>query len=327
MRSRTLGQGLVTSAIGLGCMGMTQPRGGGADESESIRTIRRALDLGVTLIDTADTYGPHTNEVIVGKAIAGRRSEVVLATKFGIVKDAQGRRSVDGRPEYVRRCCDASLARLGIDHIDLYYQHRIASDVPVEETWGAMSELVAAGKVRYLGISEASAATVRRAHAVHPVAASQNEYSLFTREPESELMPTLRELGIGLVPYSPLGKGLLSGAIGADATFDTKDSRAINPRYQGDNIGRNVAAIEPLRELARAKDLTVAQLALAWLLRQGPDVVPIPGTRSVSRLEENAAAVAVELTGEDVARIGALLPPGIAAGDRRAAEPMVNAGA
>jgi aryl-alcohol dehydrogenase-like predicted oxidoreductase len=326
MESRTLGQGLVASAIGLGCMGMTQPRGGGADESESIRTIQRALDLGVTFIDTADTYGPHTNEIIVGKALAGRRSEVVLATKFGIVKDAEGRRSVDGRPDYVRRSCDASLARLGVDHIDLYYQHRVPRDVPVEETWGAMSELVAAGKVRYLGISEASPETVRRAHRVHPIAASQNEYSLFTREPEDELIPTLRELGIGLVAYSPLGKGLLAGAITGSESFDARDSRAHNPRYQADNLVRNLAAIEPLREMAALRHLTPAQVAIAWLLRQGPDIVPIPGTRSTPRLEENAAAATAELSDQDLAQIAAFLPRGVAAGDRRAAEPMANAG-
>jgi aryl-alcohol dehydrogenase-like predicted oxidoreductase len=326
MQSRTLGQGLTVSAIGLGCMGLSQPRGGGADEGESIRTINAAIDLGATFIDTADTYGPHTNEVLVGRAIAGRRDEIVLATKFGISKDARGRRSVIGRPDYVRSSCEDSLRRLAVDHIDLYYQHRVAGDVPVEDTWGAMAELVTAGKVRYLGISEASPVTVRRAHAVHPITASQNEYSLFTREPEHELIPTLRELGIGLVAYSPLGKGILSGQVTDAERADVRDSRAKNPRFLGENFTRNVASLAPFYALAETRGITAAQLALAWLIGVGRDIVPIPGTRSPQRMAENAAAGDIVLSPDELAELDALLPAGTASGDRRAHEPMANAG-
>lgn len=326
MQTRTLGQGLTVSAIGLGCMGLSQPRGGGADETEAIRTINTAIDLGVTFIDTADTYGPHTNEVLVGKAISGRRDEIILATKFGISKDAQGRRSVIGRPDYVRSSCEDSLRRLGVDYIDLYYQHRVAGDVPVEDTWGAMAELVTAGMARHLGISEASPATVRRAHAVHPITASQNEYSLFTREPEDELIPTLRELRIGLVPYSPLGKGILAGQVTDAERSDSRDSRARNPRFQGKNFTNNVKSLAPFNALAEAKGITPAQLALAWLISVGDDIVPIPGTRSPQRMFENAAAGDIVLSSDELAHLNALLPPGAAAGDRRAHEAMANAG-
>ncbi len=325
MRERTLGsQGLRVSAMGLGCMGMSQSYGP-ADEAESIATIHRALELGITFLDTADMYGPFTNERLVGRAIRGRRDGVVIATKFGNERRADGSWvGVNGRPDYVRRCCDASLERLGIDHIDLYYQHRVDPSVPVEETWGAMSQLVAAGKVRHLGISEAAAATIRRAHATHPMTAVQSEWSLFTRDPEAEVLPTCRELGIGFVPYSPLGRGVLTGTISGTTPFASDDFRAHTPRYQAGNLAHNLALVARLREVAESRGCTPAQLALAWVLAQGDDVVPIPGTKRRRYLEENAAAIDIHLTSEEMAAIEAIIPPGAAAGDRYAAEHMTR---
>jgi len=317
LKQRRLGtQGLVVSEEGLGCMGMSAFYGA-TDEEEGIATIHRALDLGVTFLDTADMYGPHTNELLVGRAIAGRRDEVVLATKFGNVLHDDGTRSVEGSPEYVRSACDASLRRLGVDHIDLYYQHRVDFDTPIEETVGAMAELVQAGKVRYLGLSEASPATIRRAHAVHPISALQTEYSLWTRDVEAEILPTLRELGIGLVPYSPLGRGFLTGTIRSPADdLDENDFRRSNPRFAGEALERNLALVERIRAIAAEKGVTAGQLALAWVLAQGDDVVPIPGTKRRRYLEENVAATAVELTADDLARIDAAVPVGAAAGER-----------
>jgi len=301
MRKRTLGQNLTVSALGLGCMGMSEFYGAG-DDAESVSTIHRALDLGVTFLDTADMYGPFVNEELVGRAIAGRRDEVVVATKFGIQRGPGGERiGLNGRPEYVRQSVEASLRRLGVDHIDLYYQHRVDPTVPVEETWGALAELVAAGKVRHLGISEASAATLRRAHAVHPVTAGQYEYSLWTRDPEGELLDTMRELGVGLVAYSPLGRGFLTGEVKDTESLAADDFRRSNPRFQGDNLDHNLALVAKVRDLAVAKDVTPAQLALAWVLAQGDDIVPIPGTKRRTYLEQNLAALDVVLTGDDLA--------------------------
>jgi aryl-alcohol dehydrogenase-like predicted oxidoreductase len=327
MKERVLGHGLTVPELGLGCMGMSQSYGV-PDDEESVATIHRALDLGVTLLDTADAYGPFTNERLVGGAIKGRRDEVVLATKFGNQRTPEGRR-VNGRPEYVRAACDASLDRLGVDHIDLYYQHRVDADVPVEETWGAMAELVAAGKVRFLGISEAAPATVRRAHAVHPMVAGQYEYSIFSRDPEDELLGVLRELGIGLVGYSPLGRGLLTGSLtpasaggagGAGGAgvggFGENDFRRRAPRFQGDNLTTNLVLAAKVAELAAAKGVTPAQLALAWVLAQGTDIVAIPGTKRRSYLEQNVAASEIELTTADLAEIDEAAPRGAAAGDR-----------
>ena len=317
--TRTLGTAspLKVSTLGLGCMGMSDFYGS-PDEAGGIATIRRALDLGVTFLDTADMYGPFTNERLVGKAIAGRRDEVVLATKFGIERLPDGTRvGINGRPEYVRAACDASLQRLGVDHIDLYYQHRVDPKVPIEETVGAMAELVQAGKVRHLGLSEASAATIRRAHAVHPITALQSEYSLFTRDLEDEILPTLRELGIGLVPYSPLGRGLLTGRFSPES-LEAGDSRATGyfPRFQGEALQANLALAERVRELAHAKDVTPGQLALAWVLAQGDDVVPIPGTKRVKYLEENVAAAGIRLTADDLAALDRAVPRGSVVGDR-----------
>ena len=327
MEQRTLdGQGLVVSAQGLGCMGMSQSYGPG-DDQESVATIHRALDLGMTFLDTADVYGPYTNERLVGRAIAGRRDEVVLATKFGNQRLADGSRVVNGDPDYVRQACDASLERLGVDHIDLYYQHRVDRSVPVEDTWGAMAELVQAGKVRYLGISEAAPATVRRAHAVHPISAGQYEWSLFTRDLEDEPLPTLRELGIGLVAYSPLGRGFLSGRITSPDDFGEGDFRRNHPRFSGENFARNLELVERVRELAASKDATPSQLAIAWVLAQGDDVVPIPGTKRRSYLEENLGALDVELTPEDLAAIEEVTPRGSVAGARYNPEMMVNVNA
>ena len=323
METRELGtSGLAVSALGLGCMGMSQSYGM-ADEKESVATIHRALDLGVTFLDTADMYGPFSNERLVGGAIAGRRDEVLLATKFGNERRPDGSWiGINGRPEYVHRACDASLQRLGVDHIDLYYQHRVDLSVPVEETWGAMSELVEAGKVRWLGISEAAPTTVRRAHGVHPVAASQNEYSLFTRDPEDGLLDTLRELGTGLVAYSPLGRGFLSGEITSPDQFGPDDFRRNSPRFQGENFARNLAVVGRVRDLARAKGVRPSQLALAWVLAQGKDVVAIPGTKRRHYLEENVAAAEVGLSAEDLAAIDEVTPKGVAAGDRYPPEHM-----
>jgi aryl-alcohol dehydrogenase-like predicted oxidoreductase len=324
MVSRTLGQGLVVSAEGLGCMGMSQSYGP-ADETESTATIHRALDLGVTFLDTADVYGPFLNEELVGRAIAARRDEVVLATKFGNERRADGSfGGVNGHPDYVRTACDASLLRLGVDVIDLYYQHRVDTTVPVEETWGAMSELVAAGKVRHLGISEAAPATIRRAHAVHPVTALQSEYSLFTREPEDEILPTIRELGIGFVPYSPLGRGFLSGTITSPDQFGPGDFRRFSPRFQGENFGRNLAVVDKVTELAATLDITASQLALAWVLAQGDDIVPIPGTKRRTYLEENAAALDIVLSADVLAAIEAVAPRGVATGNRYPDEHMAR---
>lgn len=317
MESRTLGtQGLVVSALGLGCMGMSEFYAG-RDDAESVATIHRALDLGVTFLDTADMYGPHTNEVLVGKAIRGRRKEVVLATKFGNMRGADGAfLGVKGRPEYVRSACDGSLKRLGVDVIDLYYQHRVDRSVPIEETVGAMSGLVKAGKVRFLGLSEASPATIRRAHAVHPISALQTEYSLWTRDPEEGLLATVRELGIGFVPYSPLGRGFLTGRFRRFEDLPEGDYRRLSPRFQGENFRKNLDVVAKVEEIAREKGCTPAQLALAWLHAQGADVVPIPGTKSRGRLEENVGALGVSLSSADLARIEAVAPKGFTAGPR-----------
>jgi aryl-alcohol dehydrogenase-like predicted oxidoreductase len=319
MIHRTLGvTGPQVSQLGLGCMGMSEFYGA-TDEAESIATIQRALDLGVTLLDTSDAYGPFTNEQLVGRAIRGRRDEVVISTKFGLLRsDDPSYRGVSGRPEYVRSACDASLRRLGVDHIDLYFQHRVDPDTPVEETWGALSELVAAGKVRHLGISEASPATLRRAHAVHPVTALQSEYSLFARDPEDELLPLCRELGIGFVAYSPLGRGFLTGQIRTPEDFAPDDYRRSSPRFMGENFERNLELVERVFEIAAEKDVTPSQLALAWLLRQGDDIVPIPGTKRRRYLEENLAATAIELSAEELERIEDAAPRGAAAGQRYA---------
>jgi aryl-alcohol dehydrogenase-like predicted oxidoreductase len=328
MEQRTLGgQGLAVPALGLGCMGMSQSYGPG-DDQESVATIHRALDLGMTFLDTADVYGPFTNERLVGRAIAGRRDEVVLATKFGNQRRADGSWvRVNGEPDYVRQACDASLERLGVDHIDLYYQHRVDRTVPVEETWGALAELVQAGKVRYLGISEAAPATVRRAHAVHPISAGQYEWSLFTRDLEDELLATARELGIGLVAYSPLGRGFLSGRITSPDDFGERDFRRDHPRFSGENFARNLELVDQVRQLAAAKGVTPSQLAIAWVLAQGDDVVAIPGTKRRSYLEENLGALEVELTPADLAAIERVTPRGSVAGERYTPEHMANVNA
>src|SRR3954447_2377308 len=317
MKTRMLGQGLEVSAEGLGCMGMSAWYGA-TDEQESIATIRRALELGIFFLDTADIYGNHMgeNEQLVGRAIEARRDEVVLATKFANHADADGGRSIIGRPEYVREAIDRSLANLNVEYVDLYYQHRVDQDTPIEETVGAMAELVDAGKVRHLGLSEASPETIRRAHAVHPITALQSEYSLWTRDPEDEILPTTRELGVGFVAYSPLGRGFLSGRIKSIEDLDPDDFRRSNPRFQGENFARNLELVERVREIANEKCVTPSQLALAWVLAQGEDVVPIPGTKRVRYLEENAAAGDVELTEDDLARIEAAFPKGATAGER-----------
>lgn len=325
MKRRTLGQGLEVSAEGLGCLGMSDFYGT-PDEAQGIATIHRAIELGVNFLDTADIYGPFTNERLIGRAIADRRESVILATKFGHERREDGTWvGINGRPEYVKSACDASLQRLGVDVIDLYYQHRVDRNVPVEETWGALKELVGSGKVRHLGISEAAPETIRRAHKVHPITAVQSEWSLWTRDPEDNgVLDVVRELGIGFVAYSPLGRGFLSGEIRSIDDLDANDFRRRQPRFQGENFIKNLQLVDKVREIAAEKKITPSQLALAWLLAQGEDVVPIPGTKHIRYLEENVAAVDVQLTVDDLARIDATAPKGAVAGQRYTDMSSVN---
>ncbi|HEY3807127.1 MAG TPA: aldo/keto reductase [Kofleriaceae bacterium] len=319
MKHRKLGA-LDVGAIGLGCMGMSAFYGK-TDDTESLAVIDRALELGVTLLDTADMYGPYTNEALVGKAIKGRRDKIVLATKFAI-QIVDGMRRINGKPAYVKSACDASLKRLGVDHIDLYYQHRVDPDTPIEETIGAMADLVKAGKVRYLGMSEASADTIRRAHKVHPISALQSEYSLWTRDPEDSVLATCRELGIGFVAYSPLGRGFLTGQLKKFDDLAADDFRRTNPRFQGDNFAKNLELVDRVTQLATQKGCTPGQLALAWVLAQGDDIVPIPGTKRRAFLEENLGAEHVSLSRRDLASIDEIAPKGAAAGERYAVATM-----
>jgi aryl-alcohol dehydrogenase-like predicted oxidoreductase len=326
MERRKLGtQGLEVSAEGLGCMGMSEFYGR-ADEGEAIATIHRAIELGVDFLDTADMYGPFTNELLVGRAIADRRDKVVLATKFGNERREDGSWvGINGKPEYVRSACEASLRRLGVEHIDLYYQHRVDKTVPIEETVGAMAALVEEGKVRHLGLSEASPETIRRASEVHPISALQTEYSLWTRDPEADVLPTVRELGIGFVAYSPLGRGFLSGRFRSPDDLPADDFRHNHPRFQGENFRRNLELVERVREIAEEKGVTPGQLALAWVLAQGNDVVPIPGTKRREYLEENVAATEIELTADDLARLDEAAPRGVTSGDRYADMSSIDA--
>ncbi len=328
MDKRRLGrQGLVVSEMGLGCMGMSEFYGT-TNEQESIDTIHRALDLGIDFLDTADMYGPFINEMLVGKAIRGRRDQVILATKFGNERkvDDPSYRAINGRPEYVKQACDASLKRLGVDTIDLYYQHRVDPNTPIEDTVGAMADLVKAGKVRYLGLSEAAPDTIRRANQVHPISALQTEYSLWSRDPEDEILPTVRELGIGFVAYSPLGRGFLTGQIKSFEDLPPDDFRRTVPRFQGENFQKNLDLVTRLKEIAKEKGVTSAQLALAWVLAQGQDIVPIPGTKHVKYVEQDAAAANIHLSDEDLKRIDEAMPQGAAAGDRYSKEGMRTVG-
>jgi aryl-alcohol dehydrogenase-like predicted oxidoreductase len=325
MQHRKLGtQGLDSSAMGLGCMGMSEFYGDRSDQGESIATIHRALELGVNFLDTADMYGPHTNEQLVGKAIKGKRDQFVIATKFGLVRDAKDplKRGVNGRPEYVRASVEGSLKRLGIDTIDLYYQHRVDTNTPIEDTVGAMADLVRQGKIKYIGLSEAGAETLRRASAVHPISALQSEYSLWSREPEDEIIPACRALGIGFVPYAPLGRGFLTGAFKSIEDFRSDDFRRTSPRFQGENFAKNLELVRHIGVLAAEKECTPSQLALAWVLAQGDDMVPIPGTKRRQYLEENIGAIRVTLTRADLEHIDEIAPKGVAAGDRYAAASM-----